>query len=104
MRDSITISELLSNEAVFEVARVIALTDSIGEGYGYCKEYTMEEYLNPSHDEMKEYQQVAIEAVGRLLEAIIGHKLVQTTVEKYIDEKIANKGLRAPKNLTINGT
>lgn len=54
--------DLLTDDILFEVAKVIALTDSIGEGYGYCDKFTRERF-----DGSCEYKEVAIVVMNRVL-------------------------------------
>lgn len=86
-RTALTVNELLSDEAIFEVARVIALTDSIGEGYGYCDKFTEEELVKFPH--LEEYRQVALEAIGRVIEKFTGIQYVESSnTRELINYKI----------------
>lgn len=82
-----TVNELLSDEAIFEVARVIALTDSIGEGYGYCNKFTKEEIMEFPY--LKKYEEVAREALGRLIQKFTEVQYVQDSkTRELVDYKI----------------
>ncbi len=47
----------------FQIAKMIAETDSIGEGYGYCSEYDQRMFENPDC----EYKQLAAHIIEQVL-------------------------------------
>ena len=59
---------LQSDDAEFIVARGIALSDSIGEGYGYCSEFTRYMFDNSKSEWVAEYREVARKILNELIE------------------------------------
>lgn len=61
---------LLSNEIEFIIAKGIAETDSIGEGYGYCGKYTKEMHEAFSPEKGWSYREAAQTIINDILEAL----------------------------------
>ena len=55
---------MIYKEKWYSVAKIIAESDSIGEGYQYCKDYTLE--LFESNDEKYGYRAAAKEILDLL--------------------------------------
>lgn len=57
--------DLLKDEIVFQVAKIVAEEDSIGEGYGYCENYELARFKGNC-----DYKRVAIDIVNKILDEL----------------------------------
>lgn len=55
------------DDIIFEVAKLVAESDSIGEGYSYCRNYTREMFDNPDGECEEEYKELAKQIVSTVL-------------------------------------
>lgn len=51
------------DQLLFEVSKLIAESDSIGEGYGYCRSYDKKKHNDPSYQDYRDLAQVIIDLV-----------------------------------------
>jgi hypothetical protein len=51
------------DQLLFEVSKLIAEADSIGEGYGYCSKYDKKKHDDPRYQEYRDLAQVIIDLV-----------------------------------------
>lgn len=51
---------LLGDEIVYIVAKHFAESDSIGEGYSYCREYTKDNFNDKSDEVFQDYREAAL--------------------------------------------
>jgi hypothetical protein len=51
------------DQLLFEVSKLIAESDSIGEGYWYCAKYDKKKHNDPAYQEYRDLAQVIIDLV-----------------------------------------
>lgn len=58
-----SVKQMTEDQLLFEVSKLIAESDSIGEGYGYCDKYGKKEHNDPDYQEYRDLAQVIIDLV-----------------------------------------
>lgn len=58
-----SVKQMTEDQLLFEVSKLIAESDSIGEGYGYCAKYDEKKHNDPDYQEYRDLAQVIIDLV-----------------------------------------
>jgi len=58
-----SVKQMTDDQLLFEVSKLIAESDSIGEGYGYCSNYNEKKHDDPRYQEYRDLAKVIIDLV-----------------------------------------